>query len=273
MKFWESYQEILLQEFSQRKTLDPQYSLRRFSGDLGLAPSRISEIFKDQQGLSNQWGVKIAEKCNFTEKKKEIFLTLIEKQSARSDAARKAAVRRLEQLKNQYIELLEDAHFYLSEWYHFPILECLHCSMSETPGKISRRLGIDESLVVESLQRMVRLGLLEKTPQSQNYTVRGNFRIQPNMPAESLKLCHLQILDKGKMALDLWSTHEREFGMNFLSFDETEMTSAKQDIREFLAEFGRKYSKRKRSSKSYVLALQFFNLEKPKRNKVKMDRK
>ena len=54
---------------------------------------------------------------------------------------------------------------------------------------------------------------------------------------------------------------------------ELDMENAKQDIREFLAEFGRKYSKRTLGNKAHVLAIQFFNLEKPERNKTKTDRK
>ena len=260
MAQWETYQDILLEEYSKRKSLDPEFSQRRFADSLNIAPSRLSEILRQQQGLSEKWGQQIAVSLNFDSTKTKIFLGLIAKQSARNEAARKIAEIQLAQYRQQYVELREDAFEVLKNWYHFPILEKLRCDGVDSIESIAQSLGIPLQTVIESIERMKRLEMIQVSPDG-SVLASGNFRMQPEKSSEALKTAHTALIEMSLQSLKHHPSEAREFGMNILSMSPDQLPEAKAYIRQFLARFGEKFSDRKKGNKVYSLLIQFFSLE------------
>ena len=91
MSLVNDYREILKQELNLRSGRNPRYSLRAFSRDIGLAPTRVSAIFKGREGISFETAEKICDRLGFDKEHSEYFCVLVESQHARSSAMRSLA--------------------------------------------------------------------------------------------------------------------------------------------------------------------------------------
>jgi len=79
-----NYRSFLRLELERRCKQNPRYSLNAFARDLGLAPSRLSEVFSEKQGLSREVATRISEKIGLNQDETETFCDLVEMEHARS---------------------------------------------------------------------------------------------------------------------------------------------------------------------------------------------
>lgn len=91
------YREVLKNELVQRQERNSLYSLRSFARDLGISPSRLSEIFNHKQGISLSWAKKISEKINLSTEDAELFCLLVTKEHGKSEQARSVAEEKIKQ--------------------------------------------------------------------------------------------------------------------------------------------------------------------------------
>ena len=89
------YRLILKQEHHGRVSFNRRYSLRAFARDLGLAPSRLCEIFHYKQGLSRDAAGRIADRLGYDGDRKSYFLDLVTASHARNKKDRENAQNRL----------------------------------------------------------------------------------------------------------------------------------------------------------------------------------
>ncbi|HXH75222.1 MAG TPA: hypothetical protein VNJ08_09675 [Bacteriovoracaceae bacterium] len=67
------YQAVMLNELSYRKSSNPAYSLRSFARDLGLSPSRLSEILTRKGDLSPEKAGPVAIMLGLRNKEVNLF--------------------------------------------------------------------------------------------------------------------------------------------------------------------------------------------------------
>lgn len=89
------YRIILRSELAERCKHNPNYSLRAFARDLGIAPSRVSEILSGKQGLSRKAALSIAERLGLSTEEAEAFADLVDCRHCRTLDGRERARRRL----------------------------------------------------------------------------------------------------------------------------------------------------------------------------------
>ncbi|TWW09921.1 hypothetical protein E3A20_09480, partial [Planctomyces bekefii] len=165
---------------------------------------------------------------------------------------------RLETRTNQ---IHVDAFRAISDWYHFAILELTNVDgFQSDPKWIGRYLGISEFEVQLACDRLIRLGLL-KSENGHLYTTHGQDNVPDDIPSESKRNFHTQILSRAREAYVLQQPEEREFGAEIISIDRGQIQEAKKALRDFQHKFCRKMEgEAARKDGLYCLSLQFFDL-------------
>lgn len=261
-----SYRGILKEALAERQGRNPAYSLRSFARDLGIAPSRLSEVLNARRGLSSEAAERIAVKLGLNAQEREQFVLMVDGTHARSRARREAATQDLAQRRTetqvQAQTLSLDAFHLISDWYHYAILELCSCADFEPRlSWIAERLAITPNETELAVERLQRLGLLEIT--GDKWKVRDDVTLSPaGVPSEAVKKFHRQILAKADQALAFQSLDERDFSAITMAIDAGRLPEAKALLKKFRREFAELLSSGSTTKdRVYNLSLQFFALD------------
>jgi uncharacterized protein (TIGR02147 family) len=200
---YNDYKKILKNELSKRCNLNPQYSLRAFSKDLGIGAARMSEVLSGKQGLSVSSAEKIATKLGLSAFEKDYFITLIESVHSRSQAKRDLA--RFNLLRfgaNNDLKLKEDNWELISNWYHSAIIELTKVrGFKNNYSWIAEKLAISKEEVEEACERLIRLNILKE--EKGKLKVTGEWLVfSPNeIPSDSIKKFHIETMNKASLAI------------------------------------------------------------------------
>lgn len=261
-----SYRAVLREEFETRCSRNSLYSLRAFARDLKISPARISEIFSGKQGLSVVWAEKIASRLGYTAAETQVFCDLVQAESGKSELKRRLARTRLAQRASDKESSLQlDAFQAIADWHHFALLELTTIARFKSDADwIAKRLGVSESAASLAIERLIRLGLLERASDGK-LMAKDDFNASPDgIPSAALKQYHRQILEKALYALYRQSVSERSITNMILSFDQSSMQEAKELIKKFRRGFSRKLPASKVKDSVYCLSIQFFRLDEPR---------
>lgn len=257
------YKNILREELAARCRQNPRYSLRAFARDLKLAPSRLSEILSGKQGLSRSAAEGVAQALGYGQAESERFCDLVESLHARSRRNRETAKIRLKkhQTPTKANQLQLDAFKAISDWYHFAILELTNVEGFKSDHRwIAKYLGISEFEAQIAVDRLIRLNLLKLERGHWRLTNDQN-NVPDDIPADSKRNFHTQILLRAKEAYVLQAPEEREFGAEIISIDKRQLGEAKKALRDFQHRFCRKMEgDADKKDGLYCLSVQFFDL-------------
>lgn len=260
-----NYIDILKQQLEMRTAKNANYSLRAFARDLGLSPSRLSEVMNKKKGLSAMAATLLADKLGLTEKEKDFFLLSVKAQHARSSKDKTEATDILDKKlipakKNKQLEAreFEQAH----NWYHTAILELTELKdCQHTVEWFAKKLKLKKVIVKNAIERLEKIGWLVnidgvyKSVDEQSETTF-------DIPSNAIKKYHEEILKKAEHSLMTDSVLEREFLNMTLAFSQDHMTEAKEAIRAFQKDFADKfYPKQQDRDSVYQLSVQLFRLD------------
>lgn len=257
-----NYRDMLLQELEKRCRRNPQYSMRSFARDLSISPSRLSDVLKGRYGLSRVAAEQIAKKMEWEPLRRTYFCDLVASRHSRSDTQKKEAQKRLKRLyRDLHAQQLSlDAFQLISDWYHYAILELTLTENFQSDTEwISQRLAVDQHLIESAIQRLLRLGLLEKTNRTLRATAASTFT-PSGIPSEAIRKNHRQILRKAEAALETQSVQERDFSSVVLAVRKKDLPEAQEAIKAFRRQFDAQFSQATPKDEVYCLAVQFFNL-------------
>jgi uncharacterized protein (TIGR02147 family) len=258
----EDYRLILKEELETRCAQNNRYSLRAFARDLNISPSRLCEVLKGKQGLSRKVALDMADTLGYHGSEKDRFCDLVESVHARSKKDRDAASERLKkyEVDSDVLRLKNDTFKTISDWHHLAILEMIPLPFFENnPKWIARKLGISEVEVQLAVDRLIRLGLI-KMEDGTLSILEGVGFITGDVPSDSIKKFHSQILKRAEKALYLQSIDKREYGTYMLSIDKSKINEAKQAIREFQHKFCKDMDEVETKDSLYCLSFQFFDV-------------
>ena len=270
--YLDDYRSFLEHALRARKGRNSSYSLRAFARDLGLSASRLTEIFQRKDGLSGKRAIDVADRLGLTAFERERFLTLVDLQSGRSPLTRRLAKVKLAAMSEARasVEMRDDCIAMLAGWHHFAILE-----LSRTPGFrsdpmwISKRMRLSLSEVTESLDRLVRFGLLKRmktrlVPTSQRFATTSD------VSSAAIRDYHAGILKRAIACVDEQGVEEREYGASLFPVHTSQIAAMKDEIRAARRQIVKKYeySKKKESSETglpgsvevYCIAGQLFRV-------------
>lgn len=264
----EDYREVLKREFAVRRQRNPSYSLRAYARDLKVFPSRLSAILNGKQGFSGSSAAGIAGRLGLSPDESRWFRASVESLHGRSTVSRGAAKAVLSAMKSQDdYQPVKEAYFAIvSDWYHFAILELtLLKGFKSDPEWIAKKLGISKIEVELAIGRLLRVGLMERE-KNRLRAVTTFPSVTPDVPSDSVKKFHSQVLEKAGRALYFQSMEERDFSSIVMAINPADLPEAKAEIKHFRRQFEAKYKSRADLKAVYCLAIQLFSLSHKQEN-------
>lgn len=249
--------DFLLDELARRVKNNPNYSQRAFASFLGTSPGALNEILKRKRKLSHKMALKFAEKLQLNKSETQDFINLIHSSEGEDVPYKKSFSEK---------QLDTDTFDVVSDWYCFAILALADCEdFKWTELHISKRLGISMWQAKDAVEKLLRVGLVEKT--KRGYRATPDYVLSPDgIPSKAVRNFHHSILQKAQDALETQSVEEREISGVFMALDPSKLDKIKKDIDQFQDELVEKYSKGKKKE-VYQFETALFRLSVPKRRK------
>jgi len=244
---------FLLEELNRRTRSNPRYSVRAFARQLKLSPGELSEILRGVRKLSFKKAILVARALGLGAGETQHLVELVHLQDAAASPVGPAPTPAERQLTLDVFRVVSD-------WYCFAIL-----NLADTEGFkfnahwIAKRLGISPTEAGVALERLERVGLLERT--GGKLHVCEDLVLSPSgIPSEAVRNYHRDILRKASEAIELQAVEDRDFNGIGFAVDPKYLPEMKKDVRDFQRKLIGKYSKRGRCTEVYHLETALFRL-------------
>lgn len=258
------YRQFIEREFDSRLRKNPSYSLRAFARDIGMQPSKLSEVLRGLRGLSKVTALKVAKKLHLSADESEVFLNLVDLHQRKNKTLQKQAEEKLKSVAamDGYGELSLERFKIISDWYHFSILEMTSLEAFESDARwIAGRLGISTKLAAEAIERLIDFGLLVRQPNGELSQTHVNLATPTGIPSREIREHHSQILMKADEALEKSDVNERDFSAITLAFNTEQMDEVKAELKRMRRQLGQKIQEKSEKNRVYCLSMQFFPLD------------
>lgn len=250
---------MLKDAFYERRSRNSSYSLRAFARDLGVPSSNLSLVLKHKKGINSSTAIQISERLNFSDHEKKLFCKLVEKEHARSEIARLKATQELEKKHLLHSTLDSEAIKVIEHWYYYALIELLRLDfISQKPEVLAKALELSEPEVTEAVSRLEKFGMIVKKAGRYRPAHQYNWSTD-DIPSETIRRGHSNMLEKAKTALSFQTVKERDFTSMMFGMDQNDIPEAKKIIREFIKSFTDRFSVKKSANRVYALNLQLFN--------------
>ncbi|MFN8791598.1 MAG: TIGR02147 family protein [Bdellovibrionales bacterium] len=238
-------QSLLMRELTHYQLRNPAYSLRAFSKKLGISHSALSEILRGRRKVSAKMVSRFAERLSLPPQ--EVARILTPTQSTGSSP-------------RQALQLASDQFYFVSEWYYFALLSALERDKTDgKPSSLAEYFGLNLKTVTAALERMARLGLLEKRVDC--YAPTGkSFASTDGVVSASIRKNHLQGLELARLALEGDEITDRDFSSMTMAIDPKKIPEAKRRVRQFQDDLCQWLEGGKRTE-VYRLNIQMFSLK------------
>jgi len=257
------YRDYLSEIYSRRSAGHDQYSMRAFSRDLGLRHTAFHDILKRRYGVSSQTARKISRKLGLTDGPAEYFVCLVEKQHARSTAAKKAAELRMMKYNRHpmFKELSKDAFEIFSKWYYIAIVELVSIHKGKVSAeKLASLLSISSEEAADALERLQRCGLLSFDGKIWNRNTEY-YSVESPTPSTVIRSFHKQVMALGQKAIEEQQIGKRAFVSSIFSFNTKTLATAIDHLKRNQDEFIGKFENGRDADSVFAVSFQLFRLD------------
>ena len=258
-----SHRDYLVEEFQRRSARNPNYSLRAYSRDIGLAASTLTEVLKGRYGLSRFKSYAVARKLNLSPHEADHFADLFQAKRVKgSQSSREARARIRSRKQDGAGTITLDAFHVVSDWHHFALLELLTVDKTSQDIKyLAKRLGVEPLIVEEAIRRLCDLKMLEKKSNGQLAPTDDFTGVGDQVPSAAIRKFHRQILEKALTALEFHPMEERQFASTVMSVAKVELPQAKEMLNKFRRSFSKRFGESPVEKDGvFCLSLQFVNM-------------
>lgn len=248
-------------EYKRRLARRPAYSMRAFARDLQISPASLTEFMHGRQGMSLERVSSIAKILGWSEERKAHVWDLIQARHSRDQGQRRAALLRANERLQRVPKRIRLDHFKLiSDWYHIAILEFVRIRPdSSQAGAVAQSLGLSVPVAREALERLARLGFLEKADDGWRSHIDCS-HFGDEAPSEAVRAYHHQVLSLGQEALEKFTAEERQSLSVIFSGRQENLKEMHREIREAVLSIVSRYSRSDREDTIQALTLQIFPL-------------
>ncbi len=256
------YRFLLAKELEDRQRKNSSYSLRAFSRHLGVTPAFISQVFSGKRELSEVSGMKFVQKMKWPQKRRRLFMSLLQMQKA-PDAETKQAIE--QQVKDfselDLLELQHDQFELISHWHHFAIVELIRIAeFKADPKWIARRLKIDIESATSGWERVLRIGLVKKDDLGRWVQAQPFYGIK-GVPSEAIRNFHRSHLKAALAALENQPFDTRDITGTTLALPTERLPEMKLLIKDFQDRANRLCAESETVNSVYQLSVQLFRLD------------
>lgn len=253
--------------YRQKKTRNQAYSMRAFARDIGLSPSRLSEVMSGKERISEKSGILVAENLKLKARTKEFWLNLILAEVGGTPLVRETAIQRVHDIrKDKNLEFIENEKFQIiADWYHGALLEVIALQgQSHEISDLAKRLDITPAQALEAMQRLELLKFIKKTDAGTFATTFELATTIEDIPSQAARKFHRQIMERGITSVMEDDVDERELNSVVLAVPIARMPEFKTSIRKFFGDFIGQVGEEPKDD-IYALSVQFFPIKKRKR--------
>lgn len=245
----------LKNEFERRKKSNDRYSLRSFARFLGINHATLSGLMSGKRTLGEKVKAQLAAKID-----PENIYGFVSVPPTKS-------VKHL---------VLDEATFNeISDWYFDALLELMKIQkVTWSTERSARYLGLSTQTVQKALEKLQRIGLIEKD--GEGYRVKCEYSTNlPNNEATSkaMRRYQKQVLDRSIEALDEVDRKWRDHQSTMLAISKKDVHKVKEILRSFsyeISAFLQEDGKKKDFDEVYQLAVSFFPLNKMETSDLKV---
>ena len=245
----ESYVQLLIGEYVERKSTDKAYSERAFARSLGLSAGFLKLLFQGKKNLSLERAKAVSDLLEWNGSKKNTFLKRVKYSSTRTSAKAKGK-----------ILLHRDDFFEVSDWYHFAIIEFIKTKKHKvTAPELVSAFKVSLTEINYAIKNLIKIGLIENDGENQ-FKVPSRYEI-PSTSSTGIRKYHKQLLQKAKEAVEEQKFNQRDFRGLTLAFNIEKIEEAKCCLEKFVADFDKKFGSGTADT-VYQLNTSFFRLDK-----------
>jgi uncharacterized protein (TIGR02147 family) len=213
------------------KSSRPGYSLRAFARDSQLSVSHLSAVLAGKSSLSPQ---KVSQLCQ------NLRLSALETSRLEKLAATKQE--RSEKPPPPLKGLAKHQFYPISHWQIITVWEALkvnHINRSSI-SEIAKFVNITPAEVTNALNQLISQRLVKLEKGYYIPTV-ATFSTSTDLPDESIKQFHLQLIQKAASSLRDHSVDQRDMQSLIFAFDKKKMKLIKKEIVSFIEHIDRTY--------------------------------
>ncbi len=222
-----NYREWLLNILKERKKLRPRYSLRALAQSLGISPATFSQVLSGKRRLTEKSAMKIAKCLGLSPLERDALLELCHKEDFPELPPPRDNTR-------DWTIVSDDLFRIISHWYHYAILEMTDIENHQgDPEWMGKKLGISLEDASSALNRLLKLGLLQRMPEGKLKRTSKPLTVGDNIPSEAIREHHLSQLLKASYSLRHHSMNERYFSSGTMAIDSKNLPKAQEAIKSF----------------------------------------
>jgi uncharacterized protein (TIGR02147 family) len=188
---------------------------------------------------------------------------LIQLESTEDPAIRESLLSRLDSIRPgaKMHDLTVDHFRSIADWYCLPILEL---TMLEgfrfTPVNSARRLGISVAEAEAAIDRLARLGLLERQKNGGYRKTKTYLLFDAKGHPDAIRKFHRGLLQKALAAVEAQPPEERKGRSDVVPIDPRHLPEVEAILDRAAQEIWKLSTQSKRKTRVYALTTQFFNL-------------
>lgn len=244
------------------------FSARKFAQKAGFkSPSFLKMLLDGSRSMTPAAIAGLAQGLGLSKDESKFFETLVEFNQAKSPDAQNEAYRKILSFKKyQSIKKIEAHQYvYLSHWYHVAIREGLSsASQNWTFSQWASALEISERQVAEAFERLLELGLIQKSSEGGYLPVDAALQTPREMASLVVRNFHREMIQKALIALDEIPTQDRDLGSLTISLSPKNFEAFRQRVAHFRREMNALFSEDREAEQVYQLNFQIFPLLKVK---------
>ncbi|MGE3975888.1 MAG: TIGR02147 family protein [Bdellovibrionales bacterium] len=260
---YNDYRNYLKASLAIRIAKNPRYSLRTFAKHLGLAPATLSMILSGKKNLSFNRSLQVAERLDLNSKEQVYFSQLVYLKGSSSIESKKQVLNQMRDTGNsrsaEHIAI--DQFELISDWCHYAILMLTEVhSFKFTVANVARRLSLNKFVAETAIERLQKLGLLEKVKEGQYRRIKGDIIVQSNDMNLAFRKYHRQLLEKASLSLETQPPKDRITASEVIAMSKSDLKEVNKLMEQFLNQVIELTKKSKNKTDVYHLGVQAFNL-------------
>ena len=259
-----SLADILSEQYLQKKTAKPSYSLRSYARFLGISPSTLHVLMSGNKTASKKTLTTIAKRAGLLKSEISYFSDLFEAKSAKTDDKKKTALRKA-RLHDSRQSLITDEEFQLiASWRHFALMELIKTQGFRNDADwIASRLRMPEKAVSHALEALEKLKVLRLNKDGTIDVLKDFVALPSGNPTLVAQNYHQTMVEEALDAIKNQPKGTRNFSSLVLKFRTLDISRVDEFIRKFRREFSIDFEEGEGHDAVYALAVQFFRLDSP----------
>jgi uncharacterized protein (TIGR02147 family) len=233
MKDQLAVQKLLRRKLAELQSRNNAYSVRAFANRLGIQPAATNEILKGERRVSRKMAERFAAKLHLDPSERVELLTHFPE---RARSAHRLPETSLGDAKlaaqKEVLRLSSDQFSVISDWIHFAILNLVKTKNAKSdPAWMAERLNLTEVKVAAAIERLERLGLLEKDSQGKWKRTYARVNTTDDVISVSVQKSHLNDLDLARQSILQDPIDRRDFSSMTIAISPALLTKAKEIMR------------------------------------------